>query len=105
MDTLKKRWRWLLLLAPIALVTLWPAFRTHAQTSHSATLTWTYMNATQIPVATLTYQDTTVAAGSTYCYQVYAVDAKGNQSTPSNQVTATIMGNPAPPTGLAVATN
>jgi chitodextrinase len=132
MQIVKKRWRWLLLLAPISLVTLWPAFRTHAQTSHSATLTWSYtqgpdaatgffvqratgacsptsafanVNTTAIPVATLTYQDTTISAGASYCYQVVAVDAAGNQSAPSNQVAAVILANPAPPTGLAVATN
>jgi len=41
-------------------------------------------------VTTLTYDDSTVALGTTYYYVVTAVDASGNESIHSNQVTAVI---------------
>jgi len=34
----------------------------------------------------LTFRDKSVAIGKSYCYQIYAVDAAGNQSLPSNRV-------------------
>lgn len=104
------------LLAPPLLLT--------AQTSHKVVLTWSYtqgsdaatgfyvfreasgattytqLNATAIPVGTLTYTDSTVSASTTYLYYVTAVDANGNQSAPSNTYTAAVPGNPAAPTSL-----
>lgn len=116
----------LLFLLPIALVLFWPNFRTHAQSTHSDTLTWSYtqgsdpatgffvqrataatgpftnLNPTALPIATLTYSDSAVTGGTTYFYQILAVDAKGNLSTPSNVVSATAVGNPNPPQTLQV---
>lgn len=51
------------------------------------------------PLATttgLTYSDTAVLSGTTYWYSVIAVDAGGNQSSPSNEVSALIPGPTAP---------
>jgi fibronectin type 3 domain-containing protein len=59
-------------------------------------------------VATSTSTSATItglAAGSTHTYTVTAVDASGNESTPSASVTATTPGNtttPATPSGLTV---
>ncbi len=51
-----------------------------------------------------TYSDTTVQAGTTYTYTVYAYDAAGNISQPSNAATVTTTVDsqpPSTPTGLA----
>ena len=51
-----------------------------------------------------TYSDTTAQAGATYTYTVYAYDAAGNISQPSNTATVTITADtqpPSTPTGLA----
>jgi fibronectin type 3 domain-containing protein len=51
---------------------------------------------------TTTYVDSTVTAGTTYYYEVEAVNSAG-ESGPSNEVTAVIpVSLPAAPTGLAV---
>ena len=42
------------------------------------------LNATSIPLATLTYLDGTVIAGRLYCWQVTAHDSAGLESAPSN---------------------
>src|SRR5215831_3588864 len=49
------------------------------------------------PPATVTYNDTSVSVGQTYCYQV-TFSINGLESAPSNQVTATI--RPFAPTSL-----
>jgi fibronectin type 3 domain-containing protein len=46
------------------------------------------LNAT--PTAATTYVDSSVAAGSTYDYTAESVDAKGVESTASNQIAVTI---------------
>ena len=121
--------RKLILLAPIACLLLMGVWNVFAQTTHSATLTWGYtqgsdpavgffvqrgtsasgpfvnLNATALPIATLTYKDTAVVAGTTYWYEVYAVDAAGNQSAPDGPATVTIPGNPNPPQALQVVSN
>ena len=58
-----------------------------------------YRNGTQIATAVsgTTYSDTTVAANTSYAYQVRAVDAAGNLSALSNQATVTTPGAPPPP--------
>ena len=54
-----------------------------------------------IPVTTLTYTDSTVVAGSTYCWDVTASAATGEESTPSNVVSFRVPFQvPAPPTNL-----
>ena len=45
-----------------------------------------------VPSAWLTYADTTVSASSTYTYTVKAFDAAGNYSAASNSVSATTLG-------------
>ena len=83
--------------------------------THSATLAWSYTQntnrpatsfivqrgtmtgtvcpltdyATALPVTTLTWVDTAVTAGVTYCYVVLAADTTG-RSAPSNQVSFTV---------------
>lgn len=100
--------------------------RAAAQAGHSATLSWTYTqgsdvavgfnvlrsttsggpytveNSTLIPLATLTYTDSAVTAGTTYFYVLNAQDANGNLSANSPQVSAAIPGNPSVPTGIVV---
>ena len=78
--------------------------------SHSVVLTWTPSTSTVIgyntysstvsgssfvklnstPMATSSYTDTTVQSGKTYYYVVTAVDSSNNESSYSNQVSATI---------------
>lgn len=103
----------LFLLAPAA----------HAQTAHSATVGWTYiqgtdaavgfnvyrsttsggpytqLNTTVIPLATLSYTDGSVVGGQTYYYVVDAQDANGVHSAYSPEsLAAVIPGNPTAPT-------
>jgi fibronectin type 3 domain-containing protein len=55
-----------------------------------------------VPSSSLTYQDTTVTAGTSYSYTVKARDAAGNVSSPSNTATATATSTrPSAPTGLS----
>ena len=49
-----------------------------------------YTLITSSPAAGPTFTDTTVQAGATYFYVVTAVDATGNESVNSNEVSATI---------------
>lgn len=49
-------------------------------------------------VSGLTYADTSVTAGASYCYIVEAQSGTGNQSGPSNEVCVTIPSNPNAPT-------
>lgn len=56
-------------------------------------LTFANLNATAIPLNTLTYSDSAITSGITYCYQVYAVDASGDQSGDSNQLQETAAGS------------
>lgn len=53
----------------------------------------------QVAYPTLTFVDTTVLVGNTYCWQVTARDANGLESTPSNVVQFQVQA-PAPPTNL-----
>jgi hypothetical protein len=81
-----------------------------AQVSHSVDLAWTPSTSTVIgyntysstvsggpfvklnstPMATSSYTDTTVQSGKTYYYVVTAVDSSNNESSYSNQASATI---------------
>jgi fibronectin type 3 domain-containing protein len=112
----------LCLLSIPASVAIW------AQTQHSATVSWTYtqgtdlavgfnvyrsntvggtysqINTTLIPVSTLTFVDNVVTAGSTYFYVVDAQDANGIHSAQSAPVSGVIPGNPNLPTGVTVTT-
>jgi hypothetical protein len=83
---------------------------TPTPTQHSALLTWVastsqvigyriyrsetsggdYVPLVGAAISALTYDDTTVALGTTYYYVVTAVDAAGNESVYSNQATAVI---------------
>jgi cellulose 1,4-beta-cellobiosidase len=99
--------------------------RVHAQsaTTHSVTLNWiasitpnvTYtvyratvsagpFTAIATGVATTTFTDTTGVGGTQYYYEVDAVSS-GGSSGPSNEVNATFLVNPAPPTGLGAVSN
>ena len=56
-----------------------------------------------VPASSLSYQDTTVAASTSYSYTVRAFDSAGNSSGDSNTVTVTTPAGtspPAPPTNL-----
>lgn len=59
------------------------------------------LNTTPVPVATLSYADTTVANNTAYAYYVVSVDASGNQSAPSNLITVTTPNPPSAPANLA----
>lgn len=52
------------------------------------------------PVTPLTFLDTNVSAGTTYCYVVTSVDVGGIESVPSNSLTVSLPARPAPPTNL-----
>lgn len=110
----------------LAIALLFALFATlaTAQTQHQVILTWqftqgsdpatgfyvfrqaagstgyTQLNATEIPVETLTYADATVVNGTSYTYYVTAVDASNNQSGPSNTYSVSIPANPSAPTNL-----
>lgn len=79
--------------------------------THKTTLTWTASTSTDVAgynmyrstgtndyytkinttlITSLTYQDLSVLAGTTYVYYATAVDTSGNESVPSNTATATI---------------
>jgi hypothetical protein len=49
-----------------------------------------YTKLNSLPIAELTYLDSSVAPGKTYFYIVKAVDEKGVESTPTNESPATI---------------
>lgn len=68
----------------------------------SSSSTFAKLNST--PVTSLSYTDTNVALGQTFCYQVTASLNGGPESAPSNQVTATVS-LPAAPTSLAATPN
>jgi fibronectin type 3 domain-containing protein len=60
----------------------------------------TKLNSTTIPLATLSYQDTTGNGGTLYFYVVTAVDISGIESVNSPQVSATfIASSPNAPAG------
>lgn len=97
-----------------------------ASTPHSITVNWTYtqgadlatgfnvyrgtaaggpytkLNAAPVPVATLTYIDTSGAGGTTYFYVVTAADAAGFESAFSNEASGIMLQNPAVPQGVTV---
>lgn len=111
---------WLACVLSVASVAIW------SQTKHQATVSWTYtqgtdpavgfnvgratvsggpyitVNTTLIPIATLSFVDTSVAAGDTYFYVVNAQDMNGILSANSAQVQAVIPGNPTVPGGVTV---
>ena len=65
--------------------------------SQSAGGPYTQLNTA--PATGTTYDDTNVKTGNTYYYEVIASDLAGNQSPPSNQVSATVpIGPVTPPT-------
>ncbi len=51
----------------------------------------------------VTYVDTTVTAGNTYFYQVWAVNAVGRSASPTNPTSAIVPAIPAAPTAFTVA--
>jgi fibronectin type 3 domain-containing protein len=96
-----------------------------AQAQHSVSLTWTdttsgvtynmyratgacasglvfsKLNSTAI-TATAYTDASSLTAGTTYCYQVTAVNSSGVESIPSNEAPAVIPNPPPAPTGLTV---
>ena len=50
----------------------------------------------------VTYMDTTVTAGNTYFYRVWAVNAVGQSATPTNATSAIVPAIPAAPTNFTV---
>ncbi len=60
------------------------------------------LNTTQIPLREPSYADSSVQGGVQYFYRVVAIDANGNQSAPSNALSAVPEDNtaPLPPSGL-----
>lgn len=103
----------------VALIALGSAKPAHAQ--HSVTLAWNASTSTNVvgynmyrsavaggpyqqinigPNASLTYVDSTVAAGATLYYVVTAVDSAGAESINSNEAKAVIPAPPAPATNL-----
>lgn len=61
---------------------------------------FTKLNSTPIPVGTLTYADSTVVAGKTYCWQVTSVTATGEESGASNTVQFQVPQGPPAPSNL-----
>jgi len=55
---------------------------------------------TPLPVTQLTFTDTSVQSAKTYCWYTTAVDALGQESTPSNTVSFQLPTLPATPTNL-----
>ena len=56
-----------------------------------------------LPVATLTYTDSAVIPGSTYCWEVTARASTGEESTPSNVVSFRVpQALPQGPTSLSI---
>jgi fibronectin type 3 domain-containing protein len=64
-----------------------------------------YTKLNSSPISNLTYTDTTGTGGTAYFYVATAVDANGFESVFSNQVSATFLASPAPPTGLTATAN
>lgn len=104
-----------------AVVLFWPSRGIFAQSGHNITLSWSASSgATSYNVkrstttgtetalstsATTSFVDSTGVAGTKYFYVVTAVNQFG-ESGPSNEASATFLGNPpAAPTGLAAASN
>lgn len=56
------------------------------------------------PLTTTSFTDSSAALtpNGAFCYQATSVSASGIESAPSNEVTATIPGPPAAPTGLVI---
>ncbi len=59
-----------------------------------------YSKVNATAVSTTNYSDATGSGGVTYFYVVAAVDAAGNESVFSNEVSATMLQNPNAPSGL-----
>ena len=59
---------------------------------------YTKLNATALPITTLTYFDSSVTGGMTYFYTLTAVDSQGDESAKSTEASATaVQGAPNPP--------
>lgn len=109
---------WVLLAVLIAPWHVW------GQNEHSISLSWTYtqgadiatgfniyraavtsgpytkLNAAAVPVASLSFTDSTAVAGTKYFYIVTAVDAAGFE-TQSSEVSATMLPSPLAPAGVS----
>ena len=111
----------LLSILGVAIIALGMATPAYAQ--HSVTLAWNASTSTNVvgynifrsavsggpyqqinigPNASLSYVDSTVAAGATLYYVVTAVDSAGAESINSNEAKAVIPSPPAPATNLRV---
>lgn len=118
-----KRWIGLAIFATLlAIVMFWPSNLLQAQAAHNITLNWTASTGatsynvkrgtaagSETSLATgvsgTTYVDSVGVAGTKYFYVVTAVNAFG-ESAPSNETSATFLGNPpAPPQGLGAVAN
>jgi cellulose 1,4-beta-cellobiosidase len=110
------------MVALLGVVTLWkPLFaRPQVATQHSVTLTWTASTSPNVTytvyrataqagpftaigtgIAGVTFVDTTATPGTTYYYEIDAVDSTSMaDSGPSNEVNAKEPINPNPPTAL-----
>jgi len=97
-------------------------FILHAQTKHTATLTWipatgdvtfnvyrsTVSGSGYVKIGNTTnptFIDTTGVGGTQYFYVVTGVDTGGDESANSSEVGATFLSNPGTPTGLKVVNN
>lgn len=117
-----KRWiGWLSFMLLLFLVAARPA---SPQTSHSIKVSWTYtqgvdlatgfnvyrapvstgpytkQNAAPLPLATLTYTDTTCAPGATCWYAITGIDTLGDESIQGGPASATMLQNPLAPQGV-----
>jgi len=116
----------LLLLFPILLLTA--TARPQSCTNHQIDISWAYaqgsdpatgfyvfaeqqgqtkftqLNSVQLPISQLVFSDCTPNGGYTYSYYVTAVDAQGNQSSPSNTWVSGVVGVD-PPSGVTVKRN
>lgn len=122
---MKTKILWLLL---FSVLLGWPFSTGRAQTNkHSVTLNWNasstpgvsyniyrgtaaggpYSKLDSAPISggILTYTDTTGTGGIKYFYVATAIDASGSESAFSNEVSATFLGAPSAPTGLAAVSN
>jgi fibronectin type 3 domain-containing protein len=108
----------------LLLVIAWPgAARPQVATAHSIKLTWTASTTSGVTytvyrgtsaagpftviasgLSVITFTDTTATDAVQYFYEVDAI-LSGEDSGPSNEVSATEPANPNPPSGLAAVAN
>ena len=73
-------------------------FNLYKQTAVSGVCTATFskVNTALLPLTPLMYADSAVQVGTTYCWQVTSVDAKGGESVPSNTLIFPVLPPPQP---------